>query len=151
MLKRDGFTLLEILLVMALLTMIAGFSVGVYDNYGRNLGLNATAQNIIYDLRQTRSFAAGGVDRRNWGIHLVNGTQDYYEIFSTPTNYSDPSKVITSSEYLPAAIYFSKPTEGNDLDIIFSSISGNTTADSLSLTAQGNTKTINITVSGAVY
>jgi prepilin-type N-terminal cleavage/methylation domain-containing protein len=151
MLQRQGFTLLEVLLVASLLAMIAGFSVGIYDNYGRNMELNSTGKNIIYDLRQMRSNAASGADQRNWGIHLANGAQDYYELFSTPTNYADAGKTIISAEYLPATLHFIKPAEGFNLDIVFSRITGNTTADFLTIGSQGGSKTINVTASGAVY
>jgi prepilin-type N-terminal cleavage/methylation domain-containing protein len=151
MLNRQGFTLLEVLLVVSLLAMIAGFSIGIYDNYGRNMELSSAGKNIVYDLRQMRSNAAAGVDQRNWGIHLVNGTVDYYEIFSTPTNYADAGKTIISTEYLPGTVRFTKPTESANLDFVFSNISGDTTADFFTIDSLGNSKTINVTTSGTIY
>ncbi|MDD4901638.1 MAG: prepilin-type N-terminal cleavage/methylation domain-containing protein [Patescibacteria group bacterium] len=151
MFSRQGFTLIEVLLVATILAMIAGFSIGIYDNYSRNMELESTGKNIIYDLRQMRAYAAAGVDQRKWGIHLSNGTQDYYELFSTPTDYADAGKTRVSANYLPATLHFVKPAEGVNLDIIFSSISGNTTADFFTVGAPGGSMTINVTASGAVY
>ncbi|HTW96215.1 MAG TPA: prepilin-type N-terminal cleavage/methylation domain-containing protein [Candidatus Methylomirabilis sp.] len=150
MFRSQGFTLLEVLLVAALLAMIAGFSIGIYDNYGRNADLNSTAKNIIYDLRQMRSAAAAGENRRNWGMHLVNGSQDYYELFSSPTNYADPEKTMILSEYLPAGLHFVSPAEGISQDVIFASITGDTAAAAITIASSGSSVTINITASGAV-
>jgi prepilin-type N-terminal cleavage/methylation domain-containing protein len=151
MAKRGGFTLLEVLLVTAIMALIAGFSVGIYRNYGKGIELNAARKNIIYDLRQMQARAASGENRRNWGAHFVNGAQDYYELFSTPTNYADAGKIIASVVNLPATITFTDPAEANNLDIIFSSISGGTGADSVTIGSESNNQTINVTASGAVY
>jgi prepilin-type N-terminal cleavage/methylation domain-containing protein len=151
MFNRRGFTLLEVLLVVSLLAMIAGFSVASYRNYGKTVEIDAVAKNIIYDLRQARSRAAAGEDRRNWGAHFANGAQDYYELFSTPTNYLDVSKTVISAIYLPATVHFITPAESANLDLIFSSIAGETTADFLTINSEDNTRTINVTASGAIY
>jgi len=142
---------LEVLLVAALLVIISTFSVGMYRNYGVNVQLDSVRKNIIYDLRQIQVRAAAGEDRRNWGAHFVNGAQDYYELFSTPTNYSDAGKATLSIVYLPGTISFIRPAASASQDIIFSSIAGGTTADYVSISAENIIKIINVTVSGAVY
>lgn len=149
--QRSGFTLLEVLLVMAIMAMIAVFSVSSYRNYSKSIELDSTSKNIVYDLRQMQVRAASGESRLNFGAHLVNGTSDYYELFSSPTNYLDVSKNIISKIDLPVTVYFSSPIEGANKDIIFSSISGGTNADFLIITSEGNSKTVNVTASGAVY
>jgi prepilin-type N-terminal cleavage/methylation domain-containing protein len=146
-----GFTLLEILLVVAILAMLANFGAGSYRNYGKSVELEATGKNIIFDLRQMRSRAAAGDNRRNWGAHFVNGAQDYYELFSTPTNYADAAKTVLSAIYLPAAVNFEEPAESSNLDVIFSSITASADANSVVINSEGTAKTINVTVSGAVY
>jgi prepilin-type N-terminal cleavage/methylation domain-containing protein len=151
MAKRGGFTLLEVLLVTALMAMIAGFSVGVYRNYGKGIELNAVKKNIVYDLRQMQVRASAGENRRNWGAHFVNGAQDYYELFSSPTNYADAGKTTFITVYLPSTVIFTKPADSSNLDIIFSSISGNASADFVTLSSEGNGQTVNVTASGAVY
>jgi prepilin-type N-terminal cleavage/methylation domain-containing protein len=149
--NHGGFTLLEVLLVAALLAMIATFSVGVYRNYGVNIQLEATRKNIIYDLRQMQVRAAAGESRRNFGAHFVNGSQDYYELFSTPSNYADGGKTTLSLVYLPGTVVFIRPSNNASQDIIFSSITGATTADYITISSENNAKSVNTTASGSVY
>jgi prepilin-type N-terminal cleavage/methylation domain-containing protein len=151
MLQRGGFTLLEVLLVMAIMAMIAVFSVSSYRNYSKSIELDSISKNIVYDLRQMQVRAASGENRLNFGAHLVNGTTDYYELFSSPTNYIDVSKTIISTINLPITVYFTVPAEGVNKDIIFSSISGGASADFLTISSEGNSQTVNVTASGAVY
>jgi len=151
MVKHGGFTLLEVLLVTALMAMIASYSIGVYRNYGKGIEVTATKKNIVYDLRQMQVRAASGENRRNWGAHFVNGAQDYYELFSSPTNYADSGKTIISVVYLPSTIIFTNPAEGNNLDIIFASISAGASANSVTISSEGSGQTVNVTASGAVY
>jgi putative salt-induced outer membrane protein YdiY len=53
--------------------------------------------------------------------------------------------------YLPGTVSFTTPSSGNNLDVVFSAISGNTTATSLTIASPNGSKTINVTASGAVY
>jgi prepilin-type N-terminal cleavage/methylation domain-containing protein len=148
---NKGFTLLELLLVVTILAILASFSASSYRNYGKSVELDSVGKNIVYDLRQMRSRAAAGDTRRNWGAHFVNGVQDYYELFSTPTNYADAGKTIVSSVYLPTTVKFTTPAESANLDIIFASIAATTNANSVIINSEGVTKTINVTASGTAY
>jgi hypothetical protein len=95
--------------------------------------------------------AAGGEDRLNFGGHFVNGATDYYELFSSPSNYLDAGKKILSVVNLPITVKFAAPAEGVNKDILFNSISGDVSADFLTISSEGNNKTINVTASGAAY
>ena len=145
MINSKGFTLLEILLVVALMAVLAGFSVAVYRNYGASIQLD------IYDLRQMQTRAAAGQGRLNWGAHFVNGAQDYYELFSSPSNYADGGKLTLSLVYLPGNVIFTRPANSSNQDIIFASITGATTADYVTISADNNAKSVNVTASGSVY
>jgi len=151
MLERRGFTLLEVLLVVAMMAMIASFSIASYRNYGKSVELDSVSKNIIYDLRQMQVRAASGESRLNWGVHFVNGSTDYYELFSSPTNYLDAAKTINSAVYLPTTVHFSKPADAASLDILFSRITGETSSDFLTVSSENTNRIINVTASGAIY
>jgi hypothetical protein len=91
-----------------------------------------------------------GQDDRIWGVHFVNSSSDYYEVFSTPSNYADLAKTVLVTSYLKTGINFSYPADGQSVDIIFSKISGTTTAANIIINAGLDTKTISVQGQGLV-
>lgn len=148
--NQSGFTLLEILLVVGILVVLAAISRDFYGSFVSGAQLDANAKTIIYDLRNTRDKAMNGQDARRWGVHFVNGASDYYETFSTPTDYSDGSKTIGVTTYLSSGVSFSYPAEGVNSDIIFEKISGTASATSIIISGQQNLKTISISSQGLI-
>jgi prepilin-type N-terminal cleavage/methylation domain-containing protein len=147
---KSGFTLLEILLVVGVLVIIAAVSRDFYGSFVSGAQLDANSKTIIYDIRNTRDKAMNGQDDRRWGVHFVNGSNDYYETFSTPTDYSDGAKVIGVTTYLSNGVKFSYPAEGANTDIIFEKISGLATSSSIIISGGQNLKTISISSQGLI-
>lgn len=145
-----GFTLLELMLVIAVLVILAAIGTSFYNNYANTTGLESNAGIIKEDLRGARDRAMNGAADRNWGAHLVNGNDDYYEIFSSPSDYADASKTVIDTVYLRNKVSFSAPAEGNSLDVVFTKISGTTTAASVIVASLGQTKTVSVSASGKV-
>jgi prepilin-type N-terminal cleavage/methylation domain-containing protein len=133
--SNSGFTLLEIMLVIGVIVIIAAISRDFYGRFVAGAQLDNNAKIIIYDLRNTRDKARNGLNDRNWGIHFVNSTSDYYEIFSTPSNYADPVKSVIVTNYLQNGLVFGFPTEGTNSDIIFTKISGQVASSSIIIKA----------------
>jgi prepilin-type N-terminal cleavage/methylation domain-containing protein len=146
-----GFSLLEVLLVVAVLAIVGAAGVGSYLNAAKSIESTSTARTVIADIRLARAKAMGGQDDRRWGVHVVNGAADYYEIFSTPSNYADAATTVSDTVYLPAGISFSNPGESATRDIVFSTVFGTTTATTLVLASQTESHTITITALGVVY
>ena len=122
--NANGFTLLEVVIVMGIVAVLAAAGSGFYTNYNKNVEIKSIAETIIFDLKQAQSNSMTGVGGFKWGVHFVNGATDYYEIFSTPTDYSNGSKVIDKTIYLPGGVTFSDPAEISTKDIIFQKIRG---------------------------
>jgi prepilin-type N-terminal cleavage/methylation domain-containing protein len=147
---KKGFSLLELLIVMAIIIIISSIGVDLYRNYGKNVEVSSAAETIMFDLKQAQSRAMIGEGGFKWGIHFVNGTTDYYEIFSTPTDYSSGSKVIASTNYLSTGVTFSDPAASSSKDIIFNKVSGGTTASSVTIDSSTVTKTISVLSIGTI-
>lgn len=147
-----GITLLEMLLVIGILVIIGMMGSGIYRNYSKNVELDSVANSIIFDLRSVRSKAINGKDGLKWGIHFINDTSDYYEIFSTPTDYSDPAKEVKRSTYLSGRISLSDPIESTNKDIIFNKIIGSVDVQGkIDVEFENNIETITITILGNIY
>ncbi len=149
--RVSGFSLLEILIVMAILAIIGAIGSGIYANYGRGIELNSVAESVSFDLKLAQSKSMVGEGGFLWGLHFVNGSpQQYYEIFSTPTNYADVGKVVVATTTLASSVKFTTPATASSLDIIFNKISGSTTGSSVVITNQSGSKTISVSSVGAI-
>jgi prepilin-type N-terminal cleavage/methylation domain-containing protein len=146
-----GFSLLELLMVVAIMALLGAAGIGYYRNYAKNIEITTTSHLIIENLKSVRSRAMAGEGGVRWGVHFVNGAADYYELYSTPTSYADAATVIASSEYLPGGITFSDPSNAATKDILFSGISGMTSGTTVSLITQTESATITVTAIGTVY
>ena len=154
MIKRishhSGFTLLELTLVIGMIVIIATMSRDFFGSFVSSSQLESNAKTIIFDLRNTRDKAMNGLEDSNWGIRFVNSTNDYYEVFSTPTNYSDVAKKTLVTSYLQNGINFSFPAEGVNSDIIFTKINGQVASSSIIISAGVNQRTISIQSQGLI-
>lgn len=148
--NKSGFTLLELMLVMAILVIIALASRDIYNNFALDTSIDNNSKTIMFDLRSARDRAMNGQNDYNWGIHFVNSASDYYEIFSTPTNYASASTTIESTNYLNGNTTFSSPSAGNSIDIIFTKISGLATATDIIIVSGSNQRTISVKSQGLI-
>lgn len=95
----NGFTLIEIIVVVAIVTILAGLSLPVFTYFQTFSVLDSAEQEVIQNIRYTQSKAASGQENSNFGIY-INSTQyviykgDSYEtrdasedkLFSVPNN-----------------------------------------------------------------
>ncbi|QQG52601.1 MAG: type II secretion system protein [Candidatus Falkowbacteria bacterium] len=147
---KPGFTLLELLLVMAILVTVALASREVYNGFAMGKNIDAVSKTVIFDLRTARSNAMSGQESNNWGIHFVNGASDYYEFFSSPGTYAHASTTVKTTTYLSGGLSFGTPSEGNNLDIIFTSLSGTSSSATVNITSSQDQKNITVNAEGLV-
>ena len=150
-LARRGFSLLEILMVVAILAILGVSGVGYYRNLAKNVETKNFSQTLVSDLKYARSLSTSGESSLRWGVHAVNGASDYYEFFSSSTTYSDSSMSVSSTTTLPKGVSWVSPAESASKDIIFTRISGTTTADTLIINSESGNTTLTITSLGVVY
>lgn len=148
---QKGFTLLEVILIMGILAILTTVGFGYYRNFARSIELESATNTLIADLKTAQAKSMAGTDNRKWGIHIVNGASDYYEMFSTPTTYADATASVSETTYLPNGVVFSSPAEGNTRDVLFTKITGTATASSVSLNFESTTRMITIKGVGTIY
>lgn len=146
----SGFTLMELLLVIAVLAVITAMSRDSFSSFLFGATAKDNAQAIAFDLRSARDQAMNGQDDRNWGVRFVNGADDYYEIFSSPAGYSDPAKEITRTDYLKSNVHFISPAEGDSQEVVFTKISGLTTAAEITVSSGQAQRTVSVNSQGLV-
>ncbi len=152
---EHGITLLEILIVAAIVVILSLVAANFYRTYVKNVELDTLSKSMASALKGARTRSVSGEDAYKWGIHLVNSTSttaDYYELFETPTTYSSASTTVKETTYFSGGITFTDPADGITKDIIFDRIAGTVTANaSTTITFEGKTKTITVTTLGSVY
>ncbi len=148
-----GFTILELLLVMSIVAILAASGVGYYRNTVHRIGVSTAGKIFIADTQTMRSKAMVGEQGRRWGVHVVNDpTQgQYYQLFSTPTIYTDPLMEITATTTLPSGVSFSDPLPGMSKDILFKGITGQTVSTTVVMFSETDVATTTITSMGLVY
>ena len=144
MLKKlnKGFTLLELLLSIALISVLAGFSLPVYRTLIKKNDLDIAANSIVASLRRAQILSQAVDGDITWGVKVQSGsivvfkgasyaTRDtaYDEIFDVPTSIG----IGGTGEYV-----FAKMTG-------LPQSTGTTT-----LTSESDTRTVSINAKGMV-
>ncbi len=144
---------MEVLIVIAILSVLAVAGAGFYRSFIKSAEIGLVAKNIISDLKDARAKSMAGENGLKWGVHFINGNEDYYEIFSTPADYSSASTTIDETDYLPGVIYFTSPANLSSSTVIFGKINGTTTATTTIgiSSSEEEVKTITITPIGTIY
>ena len=147
-----GITLLEILLVMAILSILASISAGIYYNLERETALEEDENAIVASLRMARANAVSGERGIAWGVKLDNAdvAQPAFILFGGQ-DYA--SAVTTEYHALSDKAVFSAPVAGQSLEIVFARRTGMTTPQTVSIVLRNNPakiKTIQVSEEGII-
>jgi type IV pilus assembly protein PilE len=140
---QRGFSLIELLLSIALIGILAGLSVPVYSGYVTRNDTQIAATTLTQAYRHAQQLARAGYRDTAWGVHVANGA---ITVFSGPsyvarlTGWDEISTIST-------AIGVSGAT-----DIVFAKLTGlpNTTTTVTLSSTVGGTKTITLNETGMV-
>lgn len=96
---RRGFTLLEILLTLAMISIIAGFSIPVYQSFQVKNDLDISANTVASSFRRAQVLAEASDGDSQWGVKVLSGsitlfqgssyagrTAAFDEVFTVPTS-----------------------------------------------------------------
>jgi prepilin-type N-terminal cleavage/methylation domain-containing protein len=106
--KRHGFTLMEITIVIAIVGMVSLLGVRSYNQARQNQAVSATVGELVDRLETAHLFAQSNKKERSWGIANVTATD--YELFSKDASGQYPEKRYALRE--PA-------TFGTDFSLVF--------------------------------
>lgn len=152
--NEKGLTILELILVIGIFAVIAGVASVQLANFQRGTVLESTSKDVVSALRLAHDKAMLGEDGNSngqgdpWGIRFANSTSDSYATFFGATYDINNVK---ETAYLSPPLAFTAPTEGTNTDVIFTKLSGTTTAATITIGDNGQTKTITVDASGRIY
>lgn len=139
--SRKGFTLVELLVVLSLISVLAVLAMPTYNNMRHNVALETERQEVVSALRiaQQRAIASYGFEPH--GVHF---NTDSFVIFGD--SWTSPSYVITYD--LPADIQF---VQGQNSSVTFDRLTGTTGNTTVSVGYPGgDMRTISISESGTI-
>jgi prepilin-type N-terminal cleavage/methylation domain-containing protein len=136
--KKTGFTLIEIILVIALVSITVGLTLPYMASYMSRQQLDATTEEIIGNLRRAQNKAIINEANTQWGISWHDS---YYTLIKYPSG--DEWETIT----LPDNIIISGS------NVVFEKLTGQSSADTtitISHVSLNESKEININEEGKI-
>lgn len=131
-----GFTLLELVLVIAIITTLGALSSVFYTGFLSQNAVANTQNQLLGSIRKAQFYSMIGKGNSTWGIHYGSGTITLFK--GTTYSSRDPSYDETFSYNTTTAI-----TGGND--ITFNRLSGSI-ASATAITISSNTSTKQILI-----
>ena len=165
-----AFTLMELVLVIAVLGVIAGLGIGNYANFLRQSSLDSAANEIIATLRKAQTNSQASSEGTGWGIWFDTTNKDNYKLFrgncSTPTSAScyqnsdcaatcDNNNQNAETIYLPSSVEINSASFGGRQYATFDRPTGKPTSSydgSVTIQLKGGSqqKTINVSALGKI-
>lgn len=144
---EKGFTMLEMLVVMGILALVGGFALFVSMETYRGSNFRSDRDLLVATLERARAQAMNNVcvgtctDGKPHGVHIQS---DEYVLFQgSAYDVSDS----TNSTFASNTNVTKNPAT---LDIVFSQLSGTTSAKSITLSSGQGTSTISVESSGRI-
>lgn len=144
--KINGFTLVEILITIAILCLLAGIAFpGLRSMLIANY-LNTSGSEIVQSLRQAQANAMSGAEDSKWGVFFDVDNNKF--IFFKGATFPGPGHAYNLTTELPASIKIKDINfNGGGAEIIFEKTSGKTNQyGSLTLSSLNNQQTKDIII-----
>lgn len=159
--NKLGFTLVEILVVMAIIAILATSSVVISARFNRTQNINIAYDNLKTTLSQAKSYALFHVITDcNAGVGRLVGYQVNFEknrhVYKIqevcqPTSGAELITDVTDEIRLPEGVHFHDTGAGEIPAIRFKVLTGGATSTSTITIKQGSkTKAIRVTTSGII-
>ncbi len=141
--KFSGFTLIEMLLVIAIIAIISGISIPVYQSFQVRNDLDIATASIVQSLRRAAVLSQAVDNDTSWGVYVTSGSLTLFKGTSYATRDSNFDELFD----IPLTI-----TPSGVSEIVFTKFTGlPQTTGTITLTSNTNeTRTITINAKGMV-
>lgn len=140
---KQGFTLVEALLAVAIIAAMAGISTPLLSGFVARNDLDLATQNIIRSLRRAQTYARSGAGDSQWGVAILSDKAVLFKGASYATRDANFDENTLLTNITPSGLN----------EVAFSKLTAMpTTSGAATFTANGttNTRTITINAEGMV-
>jgi prepilin-type N-terminal cleavage/methylation domain-containing protein len=117
--KTRGLTLIEIVFVLAILTILGTITVSVFKNANSRHALDKSAYLVVSVLNQARSLTLASKENTQYGVHFEQGNVTIFE--GSSYSASSPTNMRTD---LNSSIIISNINLGGPTNVIFERLTG---------------------------
>ncbi len=137
---KRAFTLIEIMLVVALMVAVGSISAPIYQSFQVKNNLDIAAYTITQTLRRAQILSQAGAGDAIWGVQIANGSVTLFN--SNDATLNEVSEISSNISVSPAGIS----------SVAYAKLSGEPqTAGNIILTTSNNdTATITINAKGTI-
>lgn len=121
--KRAGFTLIEIIMVLAIGIILIAIGTYWYNSAKINSTLTTTTDSIVSALEQAKTNAISGKNGQSYGVTFATTT--YISFSGSSYNVSDPNNI---SHPVDSTLYLSNTLSSSTGVIIFARLTGSANA-----------------------
>lgn len=138
-----GFTMLEVLLSVAVIALIAGIGTPVYQSLQNRNNLDITATSVVQSLRRAQILSQAADGDTSWGVHATSGNITLFRGTSFASREAAYDEVFDMSPTI---------TPSGLTEVVFSKFSGESQmTGTMTLTSAANeTRTITINEKGTI-
>lgn len=151
---KKGFTLIEIIIVLAIVAILMGLASPVFRIFQKESDLNNSAEAIVNTLRLSQSKTLASEGAAQYGIYFSTSTSPHQYILFKGTDYASRDTAFDEVRQLPGNAEISSITFGGGYEIVFDRLNGNSLQEGnlvLRLASdQAKQKTIYIEKAGTV-
>ena len=120
-----GFSFIEIIVVIAIFSLIATVGLQSFSLFKKNLDLNAATDTAVSLLSQARSKTVAAEEGAQYGVHFESGAM----VSFAGTSYI-PGAIGNEQFFLPTTVEMATiAVSGGGSDVIFEKLTGETTRD----------------------
>lgn len=142
--ERRGFTILEIIVVVAILTIVFGYAVGAGSNFYFNQALIGERDSLVGMLRSARNRALDNVNQLSHGVYVSTSTGRY--IVFDGASYASRNQAYDLAFPKSGAVAASGPVE-----IVFAALDGTSNVSgTITLTASAGSANISVNSEGRI-
>jgi prepilin-type N-terminal cleavage/methylation domain-containing protein len=137
---KNGFSLVELVIVMAIVGLLFLTAGPLYPILRRNWELGQARTKVVSALRLARESARSSQNTSNWGVKVGSDL-----VVFSGSSYAARTTSLDRLDKLPGV------TVGGTSEIVFTRVTGATTATQLTLTNGAGTKIITVNNYGLTY